>query len=98
MNATKKFFKEMKSQSITKIMSPNNNTTDTAKFFADLNQAYNPLATGKRQGMKKDKKGNFTILRGSVGGRLSKLKKQQDTIRNQQNQSTGKSKDRSLLN
>mmetsp|Transcript_2610 Transcript_2610/g.1841 ORF Transcript_2610/g.1841 Transcript_2610/m.1841 type:complete len:95 (+) Transcript_2610:80-364(+) len=82
LNATKKFFKEMKSQSITKIMSPNNvGSTDTAKFFADLAAHANlSVATSKRPGKKEQsaKKGqaggNFAILRGSVGGRLSKLK------------------------
>lgn len=37
LSATKNFFKEMKSQSITKIMSPNNPNSDTANFFSDLN-------------------------------------------------------------
>jgi hypothetical protein len=36
LSATKKFFKELKSSSITKIMSPSNINTDTAQFFADL--------------------------------------------------------------
>lgn len=56
LSATKKFFKEMKSQSITKIMSPNNMNSDTAQFFADLTQSYN-LGTAKRGGEGKHQKG-----------------------------------------
>ena len=64
-------------------MSPNNINSDTAKFFADLTYTYN-LGTTKRPSNKKgDKqKGNFTILRGSIGGRLSKLKNKGEPYQN----------------
>ncbi len=37
-NTTATYLKELKSQSISKIMSPSNNQTDTAKFFSELSQ------------------------------------------------------------
>ena len=41
-NTTKNFFKEMKSQSISKLMSPNNYNSNNESFFApDLNNSYN---------------------------------------------------------
>ena len=70
-------------------MSPNNYTSDTAKFFEDLNSQSINLATAKRSinnkqpersGQKKNNLNNFNILRGSIGGKLSKLRIKTDSV------------------
>lgn len=78
-NATSKFFREIKSNSITKILSPTNCATDTAQFFGDLNQNYNlgtkRYPTQERSGsICNPKTNNLKIMRGSIGGKLGKIK------------------------